>query len=211
MLKQHYRNLEKDIESLSMGKIINNNEVIVTENMQSNNDNDVNGQEDKILTKKIIQKNKDIKFDIERIIDDFVFMCFFIGNDFVPNIPHLDIADGSLSLMMNVYREMLPHKLGGYLTDKNAIHLGRVELFMQEIGRREPLYFQQRATDDKEPSYATDSYREHYYQVHYFYIIFILAFISYCNICIYCRSKYSQNLDLVQQIKRHYVILSLHI
>lgn len=103
------------------------------------------------------------KFSLERLIDDFVFMCMFVGNDFLPCLPHLDIADGSLNLMMNVYRDIMP-SLGGYLTDKSQIHMPRVELFIQEIGRREPLYFQQRATDEKEPRYAEDGYKEFYYQ-----------------------------------------------
>ena len=94
------------------------------------------------------------KFNLERIIDDFVFMCFFIGNDFLPCLPHLDIADGSLSLMMNIYKEMLP-SLGGYLTDKEKMQLYRVELFVQEVARREPLYFQQRAIDDKDAAVSS--------------------------------------------------------
>ena len=103
------------------------------------------------------------RFDLERIIDDFVFMCFFVGNDFLPCLPHLDIADGSLNLMMNIYRDLLP-KMGGYLTNKADIHLNRVEVFIQEIGRREPLYFQQRAIDEKDEAYAGDLYKANYYR-----------------------------------------------
>lgn len=86
------------------------------------------------------------------------------GNDFLPCLPHMDIADGSLNLMMNVYRDMLPD-LGGYITSKSSIHLPRLEMFIQEISRREPLYFQQRAIDDRDKNYAGDGYREHYYKV----------------------------------------------
>ena len=66
--------------------------------------------------------------------------------------------------MMNTYRDILP-ELGGYLTNKAEIHLPRTEAFLQEVGRREPLYFQQRSIDEKDPLYAGDNYRERYYQL----------------------------------------------
>ena len=31
--------------------------------------------------------NPVVKTDIEKLIDDFIFICFLTGNDFIPDIP----------------------------------------------------------------------------------------------------------------------------
>jgi 5'-3' exoribonuclease 2 len=37
--------------------------------------------------------NPVVKTDIERLIDDFIFICFLTGNDFIPPIPSVEIHE----------------------------------------------------------------------------------------------------------------------
>ena len=67
---------------------------------------------------------------------------------------------------MSIYIDILP-SLGGYLINKEYIHRNRIELFIQEIARREPLYFQQRGVEEKITEYMDSGYREYYYLVGY--------------------------------------------
>jgi len=77
-----------------------------------------------------------MKFDIERIIDDFVFFCFFIGNDFLPSLSALDISEGSLDRLITFYKECLPD-MKDYITESGLIHWDRAEPFIALLGKYE--------------------------------------------------------------------------
>jgi len=71
-------------------------------------------------------------YDLERVIDDFVLMCLFVGNDFLPHLPNLHIAEGALSLLFKIYKNLLP-KLGGYFQDSGVLDPTRVEAMFHEL------------------------------------------------------------------------------
>lgn len=46
-------------------------------------------------------------YDENDIIEDFVFYCFLLGNDFVPKLPSLQIKDGSIIRLISIYSSIL--------------------------------------------------------------------------------------------------------
>ncbi|XP_052482353.1 5'-3' exoribonuclease 3 isoform X2 [Gossypium raimondii] len=103
------------------------------------------------LDMKIADVPQNITFDLERIIDDFIFMCFFVGNDFLPRMPSLDIHEGAMDLLLTVYKQNFKN-IGGYLVDMQRVNdkkggyikLKRVEKFSLLVGSFEEKIFKKR-------------------------------------------------------------------
>jgi 5'-3' exonuclease len=80
------------------------------------------------------------KFDLERIIDDFVLLTFFVGNDFLPHLPGLDIAEGSLNLIFQFYKELLP-TMPDYLTFGGKVNWDSLQILFKKLAQHERSLF----------------------------------------------------------------------
>ena len=61
------------------------------------------------LTEKIPHK---MKIDDQLLlVDDYIFLCFMIGNDFLPNLPPLNIKDSGLDLLTDIYTNIFTTRI----------------------------------------------------------------------------------------------------
>ena len=42
----------------------------------------------------------------ENVIKDYMFMCFFLGNDFMPHFPSVNIRKGGIDKVLDIYEEL---------------------------------------------------------------------------------------------------------
>jgi 5'-3' exoribonuclease 1 len=85
-------------------------------------------------------------FDMERVIDDFILMAFFVGNDFLPNLPNLHINEGALALMFKIYKDVL-RKMGGYINEQGVINVDRLGILVEALSQVEHRFFQAENSD----------------------------------------------------------------
>jgi len=88
-------------------------------------------------------------------------MCFFVGNDFLPHLPSLDIRDGALDFLFNVYKRLLP-TMGDYITNHGGqVKLELVDRILLEVGAIEDTVFQMKHENETREAQR----RKHYQAV----------------------------------------------
>lgn len=83
------------------------------------------------------------RFDLERALDDWVFMCFFVGNDFLPHLPSLDIREDGIDTLIAIWRDNIP-VMGGYVTKDGHVDLARAQLILAGLAKQEDAIFKRR-------------------------------------------------------------------
>lgn len=124
-------------------------------------------------------------FNPKWAINDFVFLCFTVGNDFVPHVPSLEILEGSIDQMLEIYRNV--GKTYGHLTSDSkmvTINKKALEIFFGTISLHDKKFFEdkirkkdkffpdlllEKHTPFKNGRYELniEKYKEEYYHTHF--------------------------------------------
>lgn len=82
---------------------------------------------------------------------DYIFLCFFLGNDFMPHFPALNIRTGGIDKMLNAYRATI--KPTEYLiTGTNLINWNNVRKLVTYLAKLEETFIinEHKSRDNKE-------------------------------------------------------------
>ena len=70
----------------------------------------------------------------KQLVCDYVFMCFLLGNDFLPGLSFLKIQEGAVDILMNVYNKACVEQgLLSYTNQLYSINMNALERFLTEL------------------------------------------------------------------------------
>ena len=93
----------------------------------------------KYITKEL-NNGKDAENEIQtNRLYDYIFLCFLLGNDFIPHFPALNIRTNGIKYLMEAYVETIA-KTGKNLTDGININWSNLRLLIEYLAVREKDY-----------------------------------------------------------------------
>jgi 5'-3' exonuclease len=140
--------LDADLIFLALSTNINNifllrekNQIISTEKSTILNYVDINIMKNCIV--ETFKSNLNNNFDINllskiNLINDFIFMCYLLGNDFLPHIPSLNIYNEGIKYLISIYCKTMIELLEiNYLLTNNKINNKYFKKFISNLAEQE--------------------------------------------------------------------------
>ena len=91
-----------------------------------------------LLADKIVEECYGDKND-RRIITDYILLCFFLGNDFMPHFPALNIRTDGMARLLETYKDTIRNK-NLYLTDGKGIVWKNLKKLLSALAENEHDY-----------------------------------------------------------------------
>ena len=77
-----------------------------------------------------------------RIVHDYIFVCLFLGNDFMPHFPCMNIRTKGIDILLAAYKTVCGSK-NKFLLNNQKIIWKHVREFIQYLSTNEGLYFRE--------------------------------------------------------------------
>lgn len=114
----------------------------------------------------INKKRENDQIEKINLINDFIFICYLLGNDFLPHLPSIDIKTNGIDLLLDSYTDTYNSLDKQLLEIKNRdIYINDIFLdtMLKKVCRKEDFYFKEiypkyKAYLAKRKCYATDPF-----------------------------------------------------
>lgn len=93
-----------------------------------------------------LQPNMKMDYDINRIIADFVFLFFFIGNDFLPRCMAYNIRESSIEDLIRAFKEFLVTS-DSYVVSNTKLSIRALALLSHYVAQYEQRFIGEKQED----------------------------------------------------------------